>query len=128
MKKILWWEPQIGKYEYQFIKAALKNNFPNEGRLTEEFEDKISKLLHVKHAVCVTSCTAAIFLSLKVLGIEYGDEVIVPDLTFIATANAVEMTGAKAVLADIDPTTLTLDIQSFEKSITEKTKAVIPVH
>lgn len=128
MKKTAWWQPQIGKYEYQLIKTVLKNNFPNEGKLTVEFENKITKLLNVKHVVAVTSGTSAMFLSLKALGIGYGDEVIVPDLTFIATANAVEMTGAKAVLADIDPKTLTLDIQSFEKSITENTKAVIPVH
>jgi perosamine synthetase len=128
MKRIPWWSPQIGRNEYTLIKKVLKSNFPNEGKFTEEFEDKIAQLLHVKHALTVTSGTTAIYLSLKALGIGHGDEVIVPDISFIATANAVEMTGAKTVLTDIDPNTLMLDPKSFEKNITKKTKAVIPVH
>lgn len=128
MKKIPWWQPQIGKKEYELINIVLRSNFPNEGEMTEKFQRKISGLLGIKHAIFVSNCTSAIFLSLKALGIGYGDEVVVPDATFIATANAVEMSGAKAILADIDPKTFTLDINSFEKSITKKTKAVVPVH
>lgn len=127
-KRIPWWEPRIGNYEYPLIQKVLKSNFPNEGQLTREFEEEIGKLLGVKYVLAVTSATAAMFLSLKALGIGLGDEVIVPDLTFISTANAVEMTGAKPVFADIDPVTLTLSIESFKKAITKRTKAVIPVH
>lgn len=127
-RKIPWWEPKIGKREYAYIHRVLKNNYPNEGPLTIEFEKKLSKLLKVKYVVLVPNCTCAMFLSLKALGVGSGDEVIVPDVTFIATANAVEMTGAKPILVDIDPQRLTLDPTSFKKSITKKTKAVIPVH
>lgn len=128
MQTIPWWQPQFGKKEYTLLQEVLNSNFPNEGKRTIEFQDRISTLLHVKHTLAVTSATAAIYLSLKAVGIGAGDEVIVPDITFIATANAVEMTGAKAILVDVDPQTLTLDIHSFQNAITSKTKAVIPVH
>ena len=128
MKKIPWWQPEFGKKEISLVKGVLESAFPNEGKLTTSFENEIENLLDVKHVLAVTSATAAMFLSLKALGIGHGDEVIVPDLTFLATANAVEMTGAKAILADIDPKTLTLNNECFEKAITKKTKAVIPVH
>lgn len=127
-KKISWWTPQIGEEERKLISKALDNNFPNEGELTIEFEKKLASLLGCKHAIAVTSGTAAMFLSLKALGIGYGDEVIVPDITFIATANAVEMTGAKPVLVDVDAETMNIGTDSFRKAITKKTKAVIPVH
>lgn len=128
MKKIIWWEPQIGKKEYEYITQVFENNFPNEGKLTTEFENKLSKLLKVKHVVAVNNATSAMFLSLKALGIGKGDEVIVPDLTFIATANAVEMAGAKTVLVDVDPGTVTIDVDRVKKAISKKTKAIIPVH
>ena len=126
--KIKWWEPVIGKEEYKFIKQSLDSSFPNEGPLTTLFEQKICKLVGCKYAVALTNATSAMSLSLKALGIGYGDEVIVPDMTFIATANAVEMCGAKPVLVDVDPKTLTMDTSAFEEAMTEKTKAVIPVH
>jgi perosamine synthetase len=126
--KIPWWQPQIGHHEYELIKKVFKNNFPNEGPLTNEFEKKLATLLDIKHVITVPSGTSAIFLSLKALCIGSGDEVIVPDLTFIATANAAEMTGAKVVLVDVDPVSLTLDPECFKKAITKKTRAVIPVH
>lgn len=125
---IKWWTPQIGDEERRLINKVLDSNFPNEGELTTQFEQKICKLLGCKHAVAVTSGTAAIFLALKAAGIKQGDGVIVPDITFIATANAVEMCGAKPVLADVDPKTMTLDPASFSMAITGKTRAVIPVH
>jgi perosamine synthetase len=128
MKKISWWEPEIGRKEYKLIQSVLKSNFPNEGKLTTEFENKIQDLLKVKYAVAVTSGTAAIFLSLKALGIGHGDEVIVPDLTFIATANAVVMSGATPILVDVDNESLTIDTVLLRKAITPRTKAIIPVH
>jgi perosamine synthetase len=127
-KKIRWWVPQIGGEEKKLIGKVLVRHFPNEGELTTLFENKIAALLGAKHAVAVTSGTAAIFLALKSLGIGHGDEVIVPDMTFIATANAVEMTGAKPILVDIDPLTLNISIGAIKRAITKKTKAIIPVH
>src|SRR3989338_5220397 len=127
-KKIPWWQPQVEKEDYEFIKRALDANFVNEGPLTEEFEKKIAYFVGAKHAVATTSCTAAIFLSLKAVGVGQGDEVIVPDATFIATVNAVELAGAKPVLVDIDPETLAISVEAIKKAITPKTKAIIPVH
>lgn len=127
-KKISWWSPQIGREEKRLIIDVLNRNFPNEGRLTVSFEKETAKLLGSRHAVAVTSGTAAIFLALKAVGIGKGDEVIVPDLTFIATANAVQMCGAKPVLVDIDPATMNMAPDAFRRAITKKTMAVIPVH
>lgn len=127
-RDIRWWVPKIGAAEKAFVNRALDADFPNEGRLTSLFEKKIADLLGVRYAVMVTSCTAAIFLALKALKIGAGDEVIVPDITFIATANAVEMCGATPVLVDIDPATMNMSPDAFERAITKRTKAVIPVY
>lgn len=128
MRKIPWWTPKVEKEDYKYVTKALNANFVNEGPLVTQFENKIAKLLGAKHAVATTSGTAAIFLSLKSLGVGYGDEVIVPDITFIATANAVNLCGAKPVLADIEPETLNIDPKAIDRAITAKTKAIIPVH
>lgn len=85
-------------------------------------------MLGAKHAVAVTSGTAALFCALKACGTEPDDEVIVPDLAFIATANAVTLTGARPVLVDIDPNRLTIDPQAMRRALTPRTKAVIAVH
>ncbi|MCL4486498.1 MAG: DegT/DnrJ/EryC1/StrS family aminotransferase, partial [Chloroflexi bacterium] len=77
---------------------------------------------------CLNSCTAGLHLSLVVLGVKPGDEVIVPPLTFGATANVVEHIGARPVFADIDPATLTIDPEQIEKAVTPRTRVVIPVH
>lgn len=128
MKRIPWWEPKIEKENYEFIKGALDRNYVNQGPLVEEFEKKIAAFLGVKNAIVTTSGTVAMFLSLKALGVGKGDEVIVPDCTFIATANAVELTGAKPILVDINPENLTISIDAFKKAVNGKTKAIIPVH
>jgi len=129
MNKIIsWWTPQMGNEEKKLINEVLDNNYPNQGKFTALFEEKICKLLGCKHAVAVTSGTAAMFLSLKSLNIGYGDEVIVPDMTFFGTASSVEMCGAEPILVDIDPNTMNMDPDAFNQAITKKTKAVMPVH
>lgn len=128
IRKIPWWQPEVGPKEGGLLLEVLASNYLNEGDITDRFEKEIAARLDVPYAVAVTSGTAALFLSLMALGIGPGDEVIVPDVTFIATANAVTMTGARAVLVDVCPETLTMDPASLEKAITAKTKAVIPVH
>jgi perosamine synthetase len=110
------------------VKQVLESNYLNEGQHAASFEARLAELLGTKHAVAVTSGTAALSLSLVGCGVGHGDEVIVPDLTFIATANAVTMTGAKAVLVDVDPATLNIDPGAIERAITGHTKAVVPVH
>jgi perosamine synthetase len=125
---INWWQPKMGDAELGFLRTVLENNFPNEGEMTRQFEDEVAANVGVEHAVAVTSGTAAIFLSLKALGVGRGDEVIVPDLTFIATANAVDLCGAKPVLIDVDSDTLNISAEAVKAAITSKTKVVIPVH
>jgi perosamine synthetase len=127
-KKIPWWQPHIEKEDYRFVKQALDNNYINEGPLVTQFEKEIATLLGAKYAVATNNCTIAIFLALKAAGIKRGDEVIVPDITFIATINAVDLLGAKPVLVDIDPATLTISLTAIERAITKKTKAIVPVH
>ena len=94
--------------EYPLIKDVLDSNYLNEGDITTCFEQNVAKLVGARHAIAVTSGTIAIFLSLAALAVGPGDEVIVPDVTFIATANAVRLAGANPVLVDIDPTTLNI--------------------
>ena len=120
--------PKVEKEDYKFIKKALDANFVNEGPLVAELEKKIADLVGAEYAIATTSGTVAIFLALKALGISHGDDVIVPDMTFIATANAVSLCGAKPVLVDINPANLTISTDAVKKAITPKTKAIIPVH
>jgi perosamine synthetase len=126
--RIAWWQPELGEEELEHVIAVLRSNYINDGDVTEQFAQAIARLTDAKYAVGVTSGTAAIYLSLISLGIGHGDDVIVPDITFIATANAVSMTGATAVLADVNPDTLNLSVKAMETAITPRTKAVVPVH
>jgi len=128
MKKISWWEPLLDSSDSKAASKIIKLNYPNEGLFTKKLEKKLSSLLKVKHCICVTSGTMAIFLALKSLGIKKEDEVIVPDITFAATANAVNLCGAKTVLVDVSKESLTIDVNLLEKKINSKTKAIIPVH
>ena len=128
MKKITWWEPLLDSSDLKAVSYVIKQNYPNQGSVTKRLEKKLSILLKVKHCICVTSGTMAIFLALKSLNIKKDDEVIVPDITFAATANAVNLCGAKVILADVCKETLAIDVNSLEKKINSKTKAVIPVH
>ena len=126
--RIPWWQPQLTGQETPLVLEVLSSNFLNDGEFTDRFEAELAKRLCCKHVVAVTSGTAALFAAMAGLGIGHGDEVIVPDMTFIATANAVSMTGAKCILVDIDPKTLTADLDAVRRAITSKTKAIIPVH
>ena len=123
-----WWVPQLGRQEHLLVREVLDNGFLNDGDVTTRFERALADVTGAKHVVAVTSGTAALFLALRSLGIGPGDEVIVPDMTFIATANAVSLAGATPVFADVDPGTLTLDPRTLAQAITPRTKAFIPVH
>tara|TARA_Y100000816_G_C26101394_1_gene583839 strand:- start:1242 stop:2351 length:1110 start_codon:yes stop_codon:yes gene_type:complete len=129
VKKIKFTEPKINlTSSTKYIKKTISNNFPNEGELTRLLEKKIKNILKVKYVTLTTSGTSAIYLALKASGIGKNDEVIIPNITFPATANAVNMTGAKIILVDISKDSLLIDLQSLKKKITKKTKAIIPVH
>jgi len=127
-RRIAWWQPEMTGAEAGMVTQVLQSNYVNEGDVTAVFEKRIAELTNARHAVAVTSGTAALYLSLKALGIGAGDEVIVPDVTFVATANAVVMAGATPVLVDVDKATLNMSVPAMEAAITDRTKAVMPVH
>jgi perosamine synthetase len=127
-KTIPWWVPELAGTELEHIRAVLDSNYLNDGDVARQFERQFAEMVGVPYAVAVTSGTAAIFLGLAACGVGPGDEVLVPDMTFIATANAVRLTGATPVLVDIDRATLTMDPVAAERAITKRTKAIVPVH
>ncbi|MBI3722724.1 DegT/DnrJ/EryC1/StrS family aminotransferase [bacterium] len=128
MKRIEWWLPVLGAREKELVSEVIDRNFPNDGEYTTRFEQRIAEIVGAPHAVAVTSGTAALFLGLVACGVGAGDEVIVPDITFIATANAVSLAGAKPVFVDVDARTLCIDPAAIARAITPRTKAVVPVH
>jgi dTDP-4-amino-4,6-dideoxygalactose transaminase len=120
--------PNFGDEEIVEIVDTLRSGWISTGPKTKKFEEEFAAYVGAKYAIALNSCTAGLHLSLVVLGVGAGDEVIVPPLTFGATANVVEHVGARPVFADIDPVTLCIDPQQIEKAITPRTKVIIPVH
>lgn len=114
--------------EIQSVLEPLRSGWLVQGPKVREFEDKWSAFTGAKHSIAVTSCTTGLHLSLAAMGIQPGDEVIVPAFTWIATANVVEHLGAKVVFCDIDLATFNLDVQQLSSLVTPKTKAILPVH
>ncbi|GBE04758.1 L-glutamine:2-deoxy-scyllo-inosose aminotransferase [bacterium BMS3Abin10] len=98
------------------------------GPFVHEFEKQFATFMGTKYAVCVNTCTSALEISLKVLGLKKGDEVIVPAETFIATGMAVTLNGGKVVFAEIDPTSFCLNLKEVKRRISKKTRGVILVH
>jgi perosamine synthetase len=128
MQKIPVAGPWITEKEIQYVTDAVTNAwYGNANIYHERFEKAFSNYVGVKYAMALPTCTSAIHLSLLALGIGEGDEVIVPDATWIATSAPVSYVGAVPVFADIDQQTWCLSAESFEACITPKTKAVIPV-
>ena len=121
-------EPWLGKEEIKEVTESIQANWISGGPKLKEFQEKIAKLFQVKHALGVCNGTQALYVGLKALGVGEGDEVIVPDFTFIASANAVVWAGAKPVFVDVDKKTFNIDPKKIEKAITKKTKAIMPVH
>jgi len=121
-------QPSIDKEEIKEVLDTLKSGWLTTGPKVKKFEEKFAKFIGVKYAIAVNSCTAALHLALAAIGLKRGDEVIVPTMTFAATAEVVRYFDAKPVLADIEPDTLLIDPHEIERKITKKTKVVIPVH
>jgi len=126
--KIPFFLPYVDSKDITEIKKAALSSFLTNGPKLDSFEQKFKKFTKSKYAVGVSNATSALYLSLKALGIKKNDEVIIPDLTFAATANSVLQTGATPVLADINEKTLNISAESIIKNISRKTKAIIPVH
>ena len=119
--------PEITKNDKNAVLNALNSRLLTDGPKLRKFESIFAKFTGAKFAIGVSNGTAALHLSLKALGIGKGSEVIIPDITFVATASSVLLTGATPVLADVDEN-LNILIPSIKKSITSRTKAIIPVH
>ena len=120
--------PEITNEDKRAILATLDQNLLTDGPKLKEFENKFAKFTGARYAIGVSNATAALQLSLKAIGIGKGDEVIVPDLTFVASINAILFTGATPVIVDIDKEDYNISVDSIKKSLTKKTKAVMPVH
>ena len=118
----------VGEEEIAEAAASLRSGWIGTGPKVQQFETMLAEYVGVDHVRCVSSCTAALFLGMQVLGIGPGDEVIVPSMTFVASANAVEHTGATPVLVDCDARTGLVDLDAVEAAITSRTRAIMPVH
>lgn len=122
-------EPLLGEEELRNVTEAVKSGWiSSRGKFIPEFEEEFAKYCGVKHGIAVSNGTAALHLALKALGIDKGSEVIVPDLTFIAPANAVRYCNAKPIFVDSHPDYWCIDPGKIPEAITPTTKAIIPVH
>lgn len=123
--------PLIKPYITETMKAkvceVLDSGYLTEGPVTREFEDAFKNYIGCGHALAVTSCTTGLEMALRVMGVGPGDEVIVPDYTYPATADVVAIVGARTVIADVSKKTMLIDYDKIEEAITGCTKAVIPV-
>jgi dTDP-4-amino-4,6-dideoxygalactose transaminase len=120
--------PLIGDAEIEEVVAVLRSGWIGTGPRVARFEEGMKEYTGSQHAVAVSSCTAALHLSLLVLDVGPGDEVITTPMTFVATANAIIHAGAKPVFVDVDRETMLLDPEKIEAAITPRTKVILPVH
>jgi dTDP-4-amino-4,6-dideoxygalactose transaminase len=126
--KVPFFSPWITKEDKTAVMDALNSALLTDGPKLRQFETAFAKFTGSRYAIGVSNATSALHLSLKAIGIGKGDEVIVPDITFVATANAVVLSGAVPVFADIEKETMNISVDSIKKKIRSKTKAILPVH
>lgn len=126
-RQIVFGQPWIGEEEVDLVVRTLRSGWIGQGPLVERFEQALGSYIGSSHVVAVSSCTAALHLSLSAAGIGPGDEVITTPMTFVATVNAIEHVGARPVLVDIDPDTLLITPEAVERAVTKRTRAVVPV-
>ncbi|UCB42001.1 MAG: DegT/DnrJ/EryC1/StrS family aminotransferase [Dehalococcoidales bacterium] len=128
MEEIPFTRPLIGEEEEAEVVATLRSGLIGTGVKTEHLEREFAAYQGTRHGIGTNSCTAALHLSLHALGIGPGDEVITTAMTFVSTASSIVYTGAKPVFADVEPDTLCIDPARIEAAVTERTRAIIPVH
>jgi perosamine synthetase len=120
--------PVLQQEDRAALEACLESGWLTNGPRVAEFESELRETLGVAHVIACSSGTAALQMAVLACGVGRGDEVIVPDFTFPATANAVEHAGARSVLVDVDPVTFNLDLALAERALSAKTRAILPVH
>lgn len=120
-------KPYLPKHTFERIVSVLDSMMLTEGAVTQQLEDMFAAFTGATYAIATTSCTTGLELALRALGIQKGDEVIVPDYTYPATAQSVMLTGATAVVVDCDPHTLNVDYDAMEAAITKQTRVLMPV-
>ncbi len=120
-------KPSYGKEEFEAVKRVMNSGWVGLGPKTQEFENSFAKYIGAKYAVALNSCTAALHLALKVMGVE-GGEVLTTPMTFISTNHAILYNKARPLFCDIEPDTLNISLEEIEKKITRKTKAIITMH
>ncbi len=121
--------PLLGEKEHEYVADCLKTNWiSSKGKYVEEFEKKFANYCGCKYGITTTNGTTALHLALASLDIKNDDEVIIPSFTMIATAFAVIYCGAKPVLVDAERETWNMDVEKIEEKITDRTKAIMPVH
>jgi dTDP-4-amino-4,6-dideoxygalactose transaminase len=125
---ILFGQPSFDEREEEAVLQVLRSRWIGQGPVVEDFESRLAAYVGARHAVAVASCTAALTLSLRAIGVGPGDEVVTTPFTFVATVNAIEHLGATPVLADIDRSTLNIDLDAVRGRLTEHTRAIVPVH
>ena len=121
-------KPLIGEEEIEEVEKVLRSGFIAQGPKVAEFEEAFANYVGAEHAVATSSGTTALHVALLALGVGKGDEVITTPFSFAATGNCALYVGARPVFVDIDPSTFNLDPEGIEDAITEKTKAILPVH
>ena len=126
--KVPFADPYITDEDVKAVTESVREKRLSQGEYVQRFEDAFAKYLGVKHAVAVCNGTAALHTALVAIGVRPDDEIIVPSFSFISTANCALYEGAKPVFIDIDPSTYNIDPNKIEEKITDKTKAIIPVH
>jgi len=126
--KVPFFYPSISQKDIKSVTNALKSPLLTDGPKLKEFEKKFAKFTNAKYAIGVSNATSALQLSLKAIKIGPGDEVIIPNMTFVATASSVLLTGATPRLVDVDLEDMNISIDSLKNNISNKTKAIIPVH
>jgi hypothetical protein len=124
---ISWWRTSFGDREVEKLRESVQKECIGQGLVTEEFEEEISLALNVPFVVATTNGSAALYMALLSLGIGHGDEVIIPNRTWIASANAILLTGAKVVLVDVRSDLPLIDVAKIQSKITTRTEALMPI-
>ncbi|MHA1143819.1 MAG: DegT/DnrJ/EryC1/StrS family aminotransferase [Candidatus Helarchaeota archaeon] len=128
MKRINFADTHVEEEDVKEVADVIRSGWFTQGARVKEFENEFARFIHAKHAVALSSCTAALHLSMRALEIGPGDEVLVPSLTFAASANCVLYVRARPIFCEVDPETYCIDPEDVKKRISTRTKAIVIVH